>query len=98
MKRIFASGLIVAFGSTPHAQTIVKPGVSIRTVSATLTENIRLEKGILEFTVSKPALLKIEGFDVKGNLRKKELLPDAKAGAYHLDIATPHSPRNRPVA
>ena len=70
------------------AYSIVKPSVSIQPISATITENMRLEKGILKFTVANPSPLKIEVFDLKGNIRKKELLPKAQPGVYHFDIAS----------
>lgn len=127
MKRIFAFGLVVVFGSGLHAQTInvrgkvsngagqpvanavvelmqqggkdttgsdgsysiMKSGVSNRSISATLTEGMRLDNGILELTVGKPASLKIEVFDVNGNIEKKESLPKAQPGVYHLNIASP---------
>jgi hypothetical protein len=72
--------------------SLIKPIVSIRSLSATLTESMRLDHGILEFTVEKPSPLKIEVFDVNGNLLKKEEMPKAQPGVYHLNIATlPHS-------
>jgi lysophospholipase L1-like esterase len=126
MKRIVTVGLIVAFGSTLHAQTInvrgkvsndagqpvanavvelaqqgvkdttgtdgmsslTKTIVSNRSLSAALTESMRLDQGILEFTVNKPSPLKIEAFDVNGNLRKKESLPKAQPGTYHFNFAS----------
>ncbi|MEO6097812.1 MAG: GDSL-type esterase/lipase family protein [Fibrobacteria bacterium] len=125
MKRIIAFGLIVAAGSTLHAQTIkvtgrisngsgqpvanavvslmqngmkdttgsdgtysiVRSGTSNLSMSGTLTESMRLDRGILEFTVSKTSLLKIEVFNVNGDLQKKVSLPNAQPGVYHLNIA-----------
>jgi enterochelin esterase-like enzyme len=67
--------------------SLAKSGVSNRSLSGTLTEGMRLDKGILEFTVGKPSDLKVEVFDVKGNLQKKELLPKAQPGVYHWNLA-----------
>ena len=68
--------------------SIARSIVSIRPISAMLTENMRLEKGILEYTVSQPSPVKIEVFDLKGNILKKELLPKALPGVYHFNIAS----------
>jgi hypothetical protein len=48
---------------------------------------MRLDDGILEFTVGEPSPLKIEVFDANGSLLKKEALPEAQPGVHHLDIA-----------
>ncbi|MEO7956879.1 MAG: alpha/beta hydrolase-fold protein [Fibrobacteria bacterium] len=72
--------------------SITRPGVSIGSISAPLTENMRLDNGLLEFTVAKLSLVKVEVFDVKGNIKKKEFLPNTQPGVYHLNIAgLPHS-------
>jgi lysophospholipase L1-like esterase len=127
MKQIIAFGLVVAFGSALHAQTInvrgkvsngagqpvanavvelmlqgakdttdsdgsysiTKTVLSNRSLSGTLIESMRLENGILEFTVDKPAPLKIEVFDANGNIKKKESLPKAQPGVHRLNIASP---------
>lgn len=74
------------------AYSILKSVTSNLSQSAKLTEGIRLDRGVLEFTVGRPSPLKIEVFDVKGNLGKKESLPQAQPGVYRLDIANlPHS-------
>jgi len=51
------------------------------------TEDISMSNGMLRFTLSASSPVKIELFDVKGNLLKKELLTSANAGAYRFDIA-----------
>jgi poly(3-hydroxybutyrate) depolymerase len=51
------------------------------------TEQISVENGILAFTLSYPSPVKIEFFDVKGNLLKKELLRNVQAGEYRLNMA-----------
>ena len=51
------------------------------------TEEISINNGILQFTLSNSAPVKVEIFDVKGNLLKKELLNSAAAGAYRFNIA-----------
>lgn len=69
--------------------SLTKPGVSNRRIPATFSESMRLENGFLEITVGKPSPLKIDVFDVKGNLQKKESLTEAQPGVYRLDIAPP---------
>jgi lysophospholipase L1-like esterase len=124
MKRIFGLGLIVAFGSSVHAQAInvrgkvsngagqpvahalvellqqglkdtvgadgayslIKPSVSLGHGVAA-ADNMRLEQGRLEFTVSRTSLLKVEVLDLGGNLLKRQSLPDARPGVYHMDLA-----------
>jgi lysophospholipase L1-like esterase len=68
------------------AYSIVKPGVSLRPNPASLQEGMRLENGILEFTVGGRARLKVEVYDVNGNLRNKESIPEAEPGVHHLKI------------
>jgi hypothetical protein len=127
MKQIPAFGLMVAFGSTLHAQSInvhgrvadgagkpvpnavvelglkglkdttgsdgaysiVNTGVSLRPNTAALAENMRMDKGILELAVSKQSPVKIEVFDLNGNIQKTELLPKAQPGVYHFNVASP---------
>jgi enterochelin esterase-like enzyme len=67
--------------------SLTKPSVRIQPNSAMLRENMRLDKGVLEFTVDKTSLLKVEIFDLHGNLRKKEAVPKAEPGVYHFGIA-----------
>lgn len=64
----------------------------VKTASATLpvivprTEEISIKNGILQFNLGSVSPLKIELFDVKGNLLKKELLTKTSMGEYHFDI------------
>ena len=51
------------------------------------TEKILLNKGVLELTLRSPSPVKVEIFDVSGNLLKKEVLQNAASGVYRLDIA-----------
>jgi predicted esterase len=51
------------------------------------TEKISLHNGIFELLLSNPAPVKIEFFDVKGNLIKKEHVRNIAAGEYRLNIA-----------
>jgi hypothetical protein len=50
-------------------------------------EDIFLEKGILAFSIPNPSPVKVEIFDVKGNLLKKESVPNVPTGFYRFDIA-----------
>jgi poly(3-hydroxybutyrate) depolymerase len=67
-----------SFGSTVAVQlpTIVLP-----------TEVIVMNNGVLQFTLSNSSPVKVEIFDVKGNLLKKEEVKSAAAGVYRLNIA-----------
>jgi len=51
------------------------------------TEEISMNNGVLQFTLNNSSPVKVEIFDIKGNLLKKETLKSAPAGAYHFDIA-----------
>jgi predicted esterase len=51
------------------------------------TEAIAINNGVVLFTLSMQAPVKIEVFDVKGDLLKKELLTNAAPGAYRFAIA-----------
>jgi len=67
--------------------SIIKSSVAVRPISLPLTENMRINKDILEFTVSQRSPVKIEIFDLKGKTQKKELITNAEPGAYHFNIA-----------
>ncbi|MEO6096386.1 MAG: GDSL-type esterase/lipase family protein [Fibrobacteria bacterium] len=71
------------------AYSLTKPGVAIGSVQAAFTEGIRLDQGVLEFTLSQTAQVTVEVFDVKGYLQKKDLLPEAQPGVYQFNIAAP---------
>ena len=51
------------------------------------TEKIVLNKGVLELSLSNPSPVRVEIFDVKGNLLKEELMQDALPGVYRMNIA-----------
>jgi lysophospholipase L1-like esterase len=68
------------------AYSLTKSGVSLGRLSAVHRGTVTLENGVLEFRVREPASLRIEVFDVKGNLQEKEGLPMAQPGSYHFDI------------
>ncbi|MEO6095341.1 MAG: GDSL-type esterase/lipase family protein [Fibrobacteria bacterium] len=71
--------------------SLTKPGVAIGPAQGAFTEGIRLDQGVLEFTLSQAAQVKVEVFDVKGELQNKDLLPKAQPGVYHLNITAPHN-------
>ena len=50
------------------------------------TEKISLNRGVLELSLTKPSAVKVEIFNAKGSLLKKEFLQNAIAGDYRLDI------------
>jgi poly(3-hydroxybutyrate) depolymerase len=51
------------------------------------TEEISINNGVLQFALSNSSPVKVDIFDVKGNLLKKEVVKSAAAGAYRFDIA-----------
>jgi lysophospholipase L1-like esterase len=72
---------------TDGGYSVLKSGVPIGPLSGALSESMRLHRGFLEFTMGQTAPLKLEVFDVKGNLRKKEVLPQAQPGVYQVNLA-----------
>ncbi len=50
-------------------------------------ERISLNGGVLELSLTHPSAVKVEILNVKGDLLKNELLQNAEAGVYRLDIA-----------
>ncbi|MBN1575605.1 MAG: hypothetical protein JW913_03580 [Chitinispirillaceae bacterium] len=51
------------------------------------TERIALVRGVLKLSLNKPSPVKIQLFDVKGNLLKKEVYSSRPAGYRYLNIA-----------
>jgi len=49
--------------------------------------DIQMEKGVLRLSVASASPVKIEVFDVAGNLLKRESLENASAGIYNMDLA-----------
>ena len=50
------------------------------------TEEMSITNGVLQFTLGNSLPVKVEIFDVQGNLLKKEVVKSAAAGVYHFDI------------
>jgi poly(3-hydroxybutyrate) depolymerase len=50
-------------------------------------EDILLDRGVLVFSLPHASPVKVEIFDIKGNLLKKELLRNASTGFYRFSIA-----------
>jgi glucuronoarabinoxylan endo-1,4-beta-xylanase len=70
-------------GSYSLTTTDVKSFPSLKPQSTTIT----LSKDLLEFSLLNPSPVKVEIFDIKGNLLRKELLQNAQAGFYRFNIA-----------
>jgi poly(3-hydroxybutyrate) depolymerase len=49
------------------------------------TEDISMYNGVLQFTIGNSSPVKVEIFDVKGNLLQKEALKSASAGVYRFN-------------
>jgi glucuronoarabinoxylan endo-1,4-beta-xylanase len=63
-------------------------GVAVQLPAVTPKANtISMENGVLRFSVSNTSPVKIEIFDIKGNLLKKEIMSNIFAGEYHFSIA-----------
>ena len=58
------------------------------------TDQMSLNRGVLMLRVTHPSAVNVEIFNAKGNLLKKEWLPDALAGDYRLDIANNYRATN----
>ncbi len=54
----------------------------------TQPNNISLKNGVLQFTLNTQSPIKVELFDLKGNLLMKEVNRNAAAGTYRFDIST----------
>jgi poly(3-hydroxybutyrate) depolymerase len=50
------------------------------------SEEISMNNGVLQFSLSNSSPVKVEIFDVKGNLLKKESFPNASKGFYRVNI------------
>jgi polyhydroxybutyrate depolymerase len=69
------------------AYAITKPNVAVLPPLIPQREKISLSKGILEFSLTNPSPMKVEIFNVSGDLLEKESLRDALTGIYRLNIA-----------
>lgn len=49
-------------------------------------QSIIVEKGCLVYTLPSPSPMKIEIFDVKGKLLKREMIPNAQSGLYYFNV------------
>jgi predicted peptidase len=66
--------------------SITKNGVAALPFLVPQTEDIYLNRGVLEFCLPNPSQVKVEIFDVKGNLQKRELIQNASTGIYRFNI------------
>ena len=53
-----------------------------------------MNRGVLELSLSRPAPVKVEILDAKGKLLQKEMVQNALAGIYRLNIANNHRSAN----
>jgi glucuronoarabinoxylan endo-1,4-beta-xylanase len=51
------------------------------------TNDISMHNGVIQFLLRNSSPVKIEIFDVKGNLLKKEMMPNTSAGVYHFNLS-----------
>ncbi|MBW8887321.1 MAG: hypothetical protein JF616_06115 [Fibrobacteres bacterium] len=59
---------------------------AIRQLSDAQSRDIVMEKGVLQLSMAVPAPVKIEIFNAKGNLLKREAVEKASAGIYRMDL------------
>jgi polyhydroxybutyrate depolymerase len=69
------------------AYSITGPIVAVLPLLIPQKESIFLDKGVLVFSIPNPSPVKVEIFDVKGNLLKKESVRNVPAGFYRFTIA-----------
>jgi poly(3-hydroxybutyrate) depolymerase len=60
---------------------------AIRLLSDGQSRDIVMEKGVLRLSVARSAPVKIEVFDARGNLMKREIVENASSGVYRMDMA-----------
>lgn len=65
---------------------IIKNGVAVMPHRIPQTERLLLKKGILEFSLTNSSPLKVEIFDLKGKLLKKESFQNALPGIHRINI------------
>jgi poly(3-hydroxybutyrate) depolymerase len=65
---------------------ITKNDVSVLTLSYQWDRRVSLNRGILEFTLPDPSPVKVEAYDVKGNLLKKQVADKTVTGTYRFNI------------
>jgi|GEM_PF-876455 len=63
------------------------PSNAARPFAAPSSGRARIDRGTLEFALDEAAPIRIELFDVKGNLLEKWSLDQASAGSYRLNLA-----------
>lgn len=73
---------------TDGSYSITRPGVGVARPITPSSERIMMDKGVLEFTLSCPSQVKVEMYDVKGTLLKKEVMRKAPAGVFRMDLAS----------
>lgn len=64
-------------------------GTSVKNLPSIVpqTSDISLNNDILQFALSKPSPMKVEIFNLKGNLLRQEINMNAAAGTYRFDIS-----------
>jgi poly(3-hydroxybutyrate) depolymerase len=67
--------------------SLVVNGTPVLAPIAPHTQDITLDKGILELTLSNPSPVKVEIFGIQGNLLKKEIMQNASYGVYRMNIS-----------
>lgn len=63
------------------------PSIALRHAPVLSSEPMSLERGILELSVARPSPVRIEIFDVKGNILDRMVLEEVSAGRYRLNLA-----------
>jgi glucuronoarabinoxylan endo-1,4-beta-xylanase len=86
-KAIISLAVLGAKDTTDTSGAYLITTVGVLPQLAPRTEKISLNRGVLEFSLSNTSPVKVEIFNLKGDLLKKEYLSHAIAGVYRLNIA-----------
>jgi glucuronoarabinoxylan endo-1,4-beta-xylanase len=86
-KAILSLAVLGAKDTTDTSGAFLIATVGVLPQLTPRTEKIALNRGVLEFSLSNTSPVKVEIFNLKGDLLKKEYLPYAIAGFYRLNIA-----------
>jgi rhamnogalacturonyl hydrolase YesR len=83
--KLLVAGLTVTTDDSGK-YSLLRTGIDVARLSVPKTENILLNNGVLEIRLASSSPVKVEIFDIKGTLLKKELHQKASAGVYRLNI------------
>jgi poly(3-hydroxybutyrate) depolymerase len=68
------------------AFAITGTGTALRGTARPFSGAVSFSRGVLDFSLVQPALVKVEIFDTKGNMAHREVHRNSSAGSYRLDL------------